>query len=156
VKGNDPKIDEYTETKEHREQRRQRLQHDDGGVVNYTLATPQKMASNNRPLTLPKSHPKSRNNLDPVIVNAVDTCLKSLRKTSRKLPPTISSHASETRILERIVYKNKNQHGRTLFFRNLVEIKRFATRIEEASLSKLIETTRAAFYSHEVADGSAW
>lgn len=109
-----------------------------------------------RRLILSKSHLKSRNNLDPIVVNAVDTCLKSLRKTSRKLPPTVSSHASETQILERIIYKNKNQHGRTLFFRNLVEIQRFATRIEEASLSKLIETTRAAFYSHDVADSSAW
>jgi hypothetical protein len=107
-------------------------------------------------LTLPKLNPKSRNNLDPVIVNAVDTCLKSLRKTSRKLSPTISSHASETQILEQIIYKSKNQHGRTLFFRNLVEIKRFATRIEEASLSKLMDSTRAAFYSHEVVDSSAW
>jgi hypothetical protein len=114
------------------------------------------MASNRRRLTLPKPHPKSRNNLEPVLVNAVDICLKSLRKTSRRLPSTISSHASETQILERIIYKNKSQHGRTLFFRNLVEIKRFATRIEEASLSKLIETTRAAFYSHDVADNSAW
>jgi hypothetical protein len=114
------------------------------------------MTSKNRRLNLPKSHPKSRNDLEPALVNVVDICLKSLRKTSRKLAPTISSHASETQILERIVYKNKNQHGRTLFFRNLVEIKRCATRIEEASLSKLLEITRAAFYSHEVAISSAW
>ena len=114
------------------------------------------MSSSRRRLTFTKSQPESRNNLDTALVDSVDNFLKSLRKTSRKLPPTTSSHASEVQTLERIIYKNKNQHGRTLFFRNLVEIKRFAARIEEANLSNLLERVRAAFYSQEAAKSSAW
>ena len=97
-----------------------------------------------------------RNDLDIALISVVDKCLKSLRKTSRQLPPTVNSHSSETRILERILYKSKNQHGRTLFYRNLVEIKRLAVRIEQANIVKFVESTRASFYSKEVSKSTAW
>lgn len=114
------------------------------------------MTSLKRSLTLPNRPPRAKNSLENSLISAVDECLKSLRKSSRKLPPTDASHALETQILERILYKNKNQHGRTLFYRNLMEIKRLAARIEEASLSKLLEAIRSAFYSKEVANSTAW
>ncbi|KAG8759988.1 hypothetical protein FRC14_004430 [Serendipita sp. 396] len=97
---------------------------------------------------LPETRQKPRNELESTKIPAIDAFLKALRPYSRRVSNLVHSHANEVQVLQKIVYKSKNQHKNAVFWRGVVELRRFACRIEEASLFQLIDASRNAFYSH--------
>lgn len=76
----------------------------------------------------------------------VDAGLKSLKLLSRRLHTLLDTHATELQILQRLYYKNKNQHRGSLFWRNVVEIRRYSERFEQHKPHILIDDFRCAFY----------
>jgi hypothetical protein len=114
-----------------------------------SMTTPQ------RCWTPPQANPNPKNILQPQWIVAVDACLKSLRKTRRSISATLACYSTETEILNTVYYKSKNQHKNALFWRNVAQLRRFAVRIEQVGLAGVLDTTRAAFYSNEIATSSA-
>ncbi|CAA7271738.1 unnamed protein product [Cyclocybe aegerita] len=80
---------------------------------------------------------------------AVDAELKALKLLSRRLQAALTSHATELQLLQRLYYKNKNQHRGSLFWRNVVEMRRYSERIENLSLSILLNGLRSSFHGSE-------
>jgi hypothetical protein len=109
-----------------------------------------------RSIKFPSPRKKSRTLLDQQTTSSVDVFLKLLRKISRGSTATQASHTSETRILEQLLYKSRNQHHNALFWRNCIEIKRYSSRIEEASLSIIFGSIRASFYEDKSIHPNEW
>ena len=80
----------------------------------------------------------------------VDSILKSLRSSSKKLQALGLAQTEELRILERLFYKGKNQHRQALFWRNVVEIRRLARRVEEVDAYGLVNSFRLGFYEADL------
>ncbi|KIM49160.1 hypothetical protein M413DRAFT_21431 [Hebeloma cylindrosporum] len=77
---------------------------------------------------------------------SIDSQLKALKLLSRRLQSVLSTHATELQILQRIYYKNKNQHTGALFWRNVVELRRYSDRLETLNLHSSTLALRQAFY----------
>ncbi|KIK95886.1 hypothetical protein PAXRUDRAFT_139729 [Paxillus rubicundulus Ve08.2h10] len=75
----------------------------------------------------------------------IDSLLKGLKTCSRRLRAAMSSLTDELRILERLYYKNKNQHRMALFFRRVPEIRRYGQRLVELDLPGRVDLLRASF-----------
>ena len=76
----------------------------------------------------------------------IDTCLKNLKLLNRQLHTLAITHATELQILQRLYYKNKNQHRGSLFWRKVIEIRRYSERIEQHKSHILIDDFRCTFY----------
>lgn len=105
------------------------------------------MTTENRRWVPPKLQQKLKNELKPSDIIATDFCLKTLRTLRKSLAATVACYATERQLLHRIIYKNHNQHRNALFWRNIIQARRFATRIEEAGLAGVLDTVRMSFYS---------
>lgn len=108
-----------------------------------------------RKLQFPRYSSTAKEQLEQALVTSVDACLKELRKIIRKLSTTFEAHAVEVAIIQRIVYKSRNQHKNSLFWRNLTETRRMAARVEEVAIGSLIDSFRSTFYS-EATGKSTW
>ncbi|KAJ3985498.1 hypothetical protein F5890DRAFT_1509422 [Lentinula detonsa] len=82
----------------------------------------------------------------------VDSVLKDLKLYSRRLSTTTTALAEETQILDRLHYKNKNQHRSSLFIRRLNELRRYSHRTEEFQICSFVNDLRQSFFGK--ADGS--
>ena len=80
----------------------------------------------------------------------VDAGLKNFKLLSRQLHTLLNTHATELQILQRLYYKNKNQHRGSLFWRKVVEIKRYSERFEQHRPHILIDDFRCAFYGPDI------
>lgn len=80
---------------------------------------------------------------------SVDNELKALKLHTRRLQSVLTTQATELQILQRLYYKNKNQHRGALFWRNVVEIKRFLERVEHLNLIDMINGLRSMFYESQ-------
>jgi hypothetical protein len=98
----------------------------------------------------------SRDTLSQQDIIAVDTFLKSLRKLSKGVTNIQNTLAAELRLIEQIHYKNRNQHGIALFWRNLTEVRRYTRSIEANRLSVLIDHTRSSFFLSNDGNPIAW
>lgn len=76
----------------------------------------------------------------------VDSILKQLRSCTRRLQIALSSHRLELQVLERLYYKGKNQHRTALFWRRVVEIRRYGDRLQEMDAFNLVENIRLLFW----------
>ena len=76
----------------------------------------------------------------------VDSQLKSLKLITRRLQSVIKIHEAELLILQRLFYKNKNQHRSALFWRNMSEIRRYSQRIVSLKLLDNLQTLRLIFH----------
>ncbi|KAF8845004.1 hypothetical protein BDN67DRAFT_962484 [Paxillus ammoniavirescens] len=86
-----------------------------------------------------------RNSLSSSHHKGIDGLLKDLKTCSRRLRAAMSSFTDELRILDRLYYKNKNQHRTALFFRRVPEIRRYGQRLVELDLSGRVDLLRASF-----------
>ncbi|KAH9934759.1 uncharacterized protein B0H18DRAFT_486926 [Fomitopsis serialis] len=84
----------------------------------------------------------------------INGVLKQLKTCTRRLQTALASHALELQVLERLYYKGKNQHRTELFWRSVVEIRRYGTRVEEMQLYGLVETMRVAFWGEAALQNS--
>ena len=78
----------------------------------------------------------------------VDVFLKSLKLHMRKLSALLAQHATELAVLERIYYINNNQHRAALFWKRVVEARRYSRRLKSCDVSLLINGLRSSFYSN--------
>ena len=88
----------------------------------------------------------SRVSMDASQCFKVDAGLKSFKLLSRRLHTLLNTHATELQILQRLYYKNKNQHRGSLFWRKVVEIRRYSERFKQHKPHILIDHFRCAFY----------
>lgn len=79
----------------------------------------------------------------------IDLSLKQFKICAQHLSTTMTSLTEESRLLERIYYKNKNQQRSSLFWKKVQEIRRFLLRILELKLEQSVEDLRYSFYDSE-------
>ena len=77
----------------------------------------------------------------------VDAFLKSLKLHTRKLSALLAQHDTEVAVLERIYYINNNQHRAVLFWKRVVEARRYSRRLKSCDVSSLINGLHRSFYS---------
>ncbi|KAF8077988.1 hypothetical protein FPV67DRAFT_1662762 [Lyophyllum atratum] len=96
------------------------------------------------PITsIPRSH------LDSSQHGSVDVVLKDLKNCSRRLHVALGAFRDEYQVLERLYYKGKNQHRVALFWRRIVEIRRFCRRLDGLHIDQTVDTLRGSFFSPE-------
>lgn len=87
-----------------------------------------------------------RNSVHPHLHKDVDVLLRELKSCMRRLQTATGCYTNEMRVLERLYYKNKNQHRTALFFQRISEIRRYGNRLGELKLSESVELLRATFF----------
>ncbi|KAH9038340.1 hypothetical protein EDB85DRAFT_1933357 [Lactarius pseudohatsudake] len=88
----------------------------------------------------------ARASLDSSKHSFVDAFLKSLKLHTRKLGALLAQHATELLVLERIYHINNNQHRAALFWKRIVEARRYARRLKSCDVSSLVNGLRMSFY----------
>lgn len=97
--------------------------------------------------TSTKAHPRAQ--VDVNKHGIVDSSLKNFKACAQRLPTLMTLFSEESRLLERIYYKNKNQQRSSLFWRKFEEIRRLVFRVLELNPEKLVETLRYSFYGSQ-------
>lgn len=90
-----------------------------------------------------------REQVDPKKHAIVDSSLKHFKACAQRLSTLMTLFTEESRLLERIYYKNKNQQRSSLFWKKYEEIRRLVFRILELNPEKLVETLRYSFYASQ-------
>jgi len=55
-------------------------------------------------------------------------------------------HTNESQVLERLYYKGRNQHRGALFWRRVVEVRRYSGRLEGIRIDNVVEILRHSFF----------
>ncbi|KDQ07941.1 hypothetical protein BOTBODRAFT_589275 [Botryobasidium botryosum FD-172 SS1] len=113
------------------------------------------MAARPRFISLPLPNPSTRDSLPAEHYPTIDFVLKQLRASSRRLRAVWTSQEDELRVLERLYYKGKNQHRSALFWRRLVEVRRYGARVRETDLPGLVDTLRGSFHADDIKNEKA-
>lgn len=87
-----------------------------------------------------------KTSIDPSLYGHVDLALKRLKLVSRRLSSTLTMWGEESRVLDRLYYKGKNQHRTSLFWRHVEEMRRFCLRIDSLDLLGILNRLRHSFY----------
>jgi hypothetical protein len=87
-----------------------------------------------------------RSSSDSKIHSTVDGVLKELKTASKELQKNFASFRLELELLDRLFYKNKNQHRSALFWRKVTEMRRFAHKLDHHKPDGLVEDTRRWFW----------
>jgi hypothetical protein len=80
------------------------------------------------------------------IHSIVDVLLKEIKLSSRELRKILATFRLELELLDRLFYKNKNQHRGALFWRKVTEMRRFGHRLDRCKPGGLVEDTRRWFW----------
>lgn len=88
----------------------------------------------------------SRVSLEPSRHGSIDAELKSLKLLSRRLQANLTLLATELQLLQRLYYKNKNQHRGALFWQNIAEVRRYLERVANLNLQDSLAALRNTFY----------
>jgi hypothetical protein len=92
---------------------------------------------------------RERKVLDASLYSSIDSFLKPLKATTRRLQVASTTMANEEQLLQRIYYKGKNQHRSALFWRRTAEIRRYAQRTKDLNLADLLHRLRCSFFGEE-------
>ena len=79
----------------------------------------------------------------------IDAVLKDLKISSRRLKTALDGLKDELRVLERLYYKNKNQHRMSLFFKRVPEMRRYGRRLSDLDILENVDLLRASFVGLE-------
>ncbi|KAH9035346.1 hypothetical protein EDB85DRAFT_2087584 [Lactarius pseudohatsudake] len=79
--------------------------------------------------------------------SSVDAFLKSLKMHMRKLSALLAQRV--TVLVLRIYYINNNQHCAALFWKRVVEARRYSPRLKSFDMSSFVNDLRRSFYSDE-------
>lgn len=90
--------------------------------------------------------PSPRNLLDESRHVSIDALLKELKICSRRTHVALNAFKDECQILERLYYKGKNQHRAALFWRSVIEIRRYCGRLDGMRIGDLIDALRSSFF----------
>lgn len=85
--------------------------------------------------------------LDTCTCTHIDLALKSLKLIARRLSTTLITFEEESRLLDRLYYKGKNQHRISLFWRHVQEMRRYCSRLNGLDLSVAVAQIRHSFYN---------
>ncbi|KAH9065215.1 hypothetical protein EDB87DRAFT_1594469 [Lactarius vividus] len=88
----------------------------------------------------------ARASLDSLKHSFIDAFLRSLKLHTRKLGALFAQHATELLVLERIYYINNNQHRAALFWKRVVEARRYSRRLMSCDVSSLVNGLRRSFH----------
>ena len=99
--------------------------------------------STQRPPTI---SPAQRTGLGSRAQESVDVFLKSLKLHTRRLTSVMEAHAAEHALLERLYYKGKNQHGASLLWSRVREMRRYAQKLHNLGLLPATQSLRSAFF----------
>ncbi|KAJ3545356.1 hypothetical protein NMY22_g2472 [Coprinellus aureogranulatus] len=94
-------------------------------------------------------HAWGRKDLDAFLYPSVDTFLRPLKATSRRLQVASTTLADEHQLLQRIYYKGKNQHRSALFWRRVVDLLRHSERVRNFDLPDLVLRLRCSFFGED-------
>ena len=92
------------------------------------------------------NEPLLRSSIDRSQHSLVDAQLKNLKFLTRKFQSALTSHATELQLLQRLIYKNKNQHRGALFWRNVIEIRRCSEQVDKQKLNESLSALRNSFF----------
>lgn len=87
-----------------------------------------------------------KTSIDPSLYSHVDSALKRLKLVSRRLSAVLTIWGEESRVLDRLYYKGKNQHRTSLFWRHVEEMQRFCLRVNSLDLVGTLNRLRHSFY----------
>ncbi|KAJ3967303.1 hypothetical protein EV361DRAFT_931361 [Lentinula raphanica] len=76
----------------------------------------------------------------------IDSVLKDLKLHSRRMSMITTALADETQILDRLHYKNKNQHRSSLCSRRVSELRKYSHRVEDFQICGLVNDIRQCFF----------
>lgn len=91
-----------------------------------------------------------RTSLDHTKHASVDTVLKDLKLCARCLQTSLKAQLNEARILERLYYKGKNQHRGALFWRRVVEMRRFCNRVDDMHIDVVVDDFHYSFFDENL------
>lgn len=94
----------------------------------------------------PATVPVPRTGLGSRAQESVDSFLKALKLHTRRLSSILDIHAAELALLERLYYKGKNQHGASLLWARVREMRRYAQRLRDLDLLAATVNLRGSFY----------
>ncbi|KAM6500558.1 hypothetical protein JOM56_003572 [Amanita muscaria] len=86
--------------------------------------------------------------------SSIDAVLKDLKHCLRRIHNALATHADEHQLLQRIFYKNKNQHRGALFWRRVAEMRRYSERLNNADISLTLEEIRNSFFDPDAKQNS--
>ena len=78
---------------------------------------------------------------------SIDSGLKALKGFSRRLNLALDAFRDDHKVLERLYYKGKNQHRLSLFWRRVLETRRFCQRLNEMNIDQVVDMFRKSFFS---------
>jgi hypothetical protein len=78
--------------------------------------------------------------------SAIEAQLKKLKLVCRQLREQFTMLDLEARVVERLYYKNKNQHRSATFWHRFVEMRRYTGRLNGLGLPDVLDDLRASFY----------
>src|SRR5271154_7527015 len=87
-----------------------------------------------------------RSSLQALSYAPIDSALKDLKTSSRRLNSSFLAFRDETHILERLYYKGKNQHRSAIFWKRVLEVRRYARRLDEMQIPKRVDHLRCTFF----------
>lgn len=91
-----------------------------------------------------------RTSLDHTKHASVDTVLKDLKLCARCLQTLLKAQLSEAHVLERLYYKGKNQHRGALFWRRVVEMRRFCNRVDDMHIDVVVDNFHHSFFDENL------
>ncbi|KAI0798076.1 hypothetical protein C8Q75DRAFT_740568 [Abortiporus biennis] len=86
----------------------------------------------------------------------VDSVLKDLKICTRRLQATMNLLQTEYQLLERLYYKGNNQHRSALFWRRIVEMRRYGNRLARLDISSTMDCFRSSFWGDTTAKQSVY
>ncbi|KAK0459684.1 uncharacterized protein EV420DRAFT_283504 [Desarmillaria tabescens] len=112
-------------------------------AVQARCVTDRDMSRLHRP---PPTNQRSRDTLNQALHFPVDSALKNLKKCRNHLKTILATYQDEREILERLYYKGKNQHRSALFWKRVVETRRYSNRLNELDPVMLIDDMQQSFF----------
>jgi hypothetical protein len=90
-----------------------------------------------------------RSSLDASHHVSINGALKDLQACSRRLHLAFTTYGDELKILERLYYKSKNQHRSALFWKRVVEMRRYCQRLEGMGMPAILDHLRSLFFGEK-------
>lgn len=94
-----------------------------------------------------EDQPKPRTTIPKHLHVIVDSVLKDLKTVSKRITAFTSPFQEELRVLERLFYKNKNQHKSAVFWRKVPELRKYGKRVVDLNILNGVQSIRYRFYA---------
>lgn len=93
--------------------------------------------------------PRTSLNLDVGSSSNIDSALKDFKLCIRRIQTVFASFQVELQLLDRLYYRGNNQHRTALFWRRIIEARRYGNRILAMDIHTKLDGVRMLFWNHE-------